>query len=110
MMSDKTYSERVKKLITDLYLPCSPGAQDLKMTTNSIYSDLCTIIPSTAFDPYEVVEIMEDLGFVPGYEQKEEITFRTIEGETDEKGNPLVEKDIKTYDDLVYYWYLKKKL
>ena len=41
-------------------------------------------------------------------EQKKEIVYREIEGQTDADGNPLREKDVITYDDFVFYYYFEK--
>lgn len=107
-MNTRTYEERVKKLISNLYYPGSVENHDVKMSTPEIYQNLCTIIPATAFDPYDLVNWMEEMGFEPQYETKEDITYREIEGQKDEKGNPVMEKDVKEYDDLRYYWYMQK--
>lgn len=93
----RNYKTRIKELIQKLYEPGDITSYDVKMTTEGVYNNLCSILPSTAFDQYDVLEALEELNFFPGYETKKE----TIE---DEKGN----KTEKIYDDLTYFWYLKK--
>lgn len=93
----RNYKDRIKHLISKLYSPGDVTDFDVKMSTPQIYEDLCSIIPSRSFDEFDVVEVLEDLNFFPGYEQK----VHQIENE---KGN--VETIIS--DDLVFYWYMKK--
>lgn len=93
------YNDRIKTMITRLYTPGSPQDFDIKMSTSNIFQDLCNIIPETAIDKYMVMECLEELGFEPGYEQKK-ITITKDDGE----------QESRIYDDLTYYWYLKKKL
>lgn len=107
-MNIRTYEERVKKLIGNLYYPGSVESHDVKMSTPEIYSNLCTVIPATAFDQHDLVNWLEDLGFEPQYQAKEDIKFREVKGQKDENGEPLMEKDVEEYDDLRYYWYMQK--
>lgn len=93
----KTYRDRVRYLITRLYEPGTIENHDVKMTTPMIYEDLCTIIPSKAFDEYDVVEVLEEEGFQPQYEQK------LKRNKTKKSAEP------ETFDDVAYFWYLKKK-
>lgn len=93
----KNYKDRIKDLISKLYAPADVTNYDVKMTTTEVYANLCTIIPANAFDEFDVVEILEELNFFPGYEQK----TLTIEKENGEK-------ETKVFDDLVYFWYMKK--
>lgn len=67
------------------------------MTTAMVYKNLCSIIPANAFDEFDVVEVLEDLNFEPQYEKKIEVT-------EDAKGK----KAVREYDDLLYFWYMKK--
>lgn len=107
----EVYQDKIKRLINDLYEPGSPGItnHDIKMTTHQIKSNLEIVIPANYIDEPTVFECLEELGFFPKYEQKQEIVKREIEGKTDAEGNQLYETDIVDYDDLVYYWYLKKR-
>lgn len=98
MAGIKNYQERIRQLIDQLYAPADVTDYHVKMSTAQMYANLCTILPERAFDEYDVVEALEELNFFPGYEQKKE----TVE---DEHGN----KTVKVYDDLTYFWYLKKK-
>lgn len=91
------YKDRIRYLISRLYEPADVNNFDVKMTTSMIFNNLCSIIPANAFDEFVLVELLEEMGFEPGYEQKKKVT-------EDSKGNKL---EI-IYDDLVYYWYLKK--
>jgi len=94
----KNYKDRIKHLINHLYEPGDVENFDAKLTTSQIYSDLCSIIPSNAIDKFDVVEALEEMNFQPFYEQKKQIVVN-------EKG----EEKVKIYDDLTYFWYLKKK-
>lgn len=93
----KTHKERIRYLIARLYEPGNPENFDIRMTTAMIYENLCSIIPANAFDEFDVVEVLEELGYEPAYEKKKEIT-------EDAKGNETV----REYDDLLYFWYMKK--
>lgn len=103
------YKDRIRYLISRLYEPADINNFDVKMSTPAIYNDLCTVIPANAFDQFDLVEVLESMGFEPQYETKKEIITRELEGQFDEKGNPVTEKDVEEYDDLRYYWYMKKK-
>lgn len=94
----KDYHERIRELISNLYDPATVEDYDIRKTTAGIYHDLCSIIPENAFDEYDVLEALEELNFIPGYEQK----ARTFENE---KGEEITE----IYDDVMYFWYMKKK-
>lgn len=94
----KDYRDRIRNLISRLYEPADLNNFDVRMTTPGIYGNLCTVIPANAFDEFDVVEVLEELGFEPQYEKKREIT-------ENDKG----EKAVREYDDLAYFWYMKKK-
>lgn len=94
----KTHQDRIRYLISRLYEPGDINNFDVKLSTGSIYNNLCSIIPANAFDEFDVIDALEELKFEPQYEKKKEII-------TDENGNTTV----KEYDDLTYLWYLKKK-
>lgn len=94
----KTHKERIRYLISRLYEPGNPKNFDIRMTTSMVYKNLCSIIPANAFDEFDVVEVLEELGFEPEYETKEETS-------KDAKGKETV----REYDDLLYFWYMKKK-
>lgn len=93
----RDYHDRIRELISNLYDPATVEDYDIRKTTSGVYADLCSIIPEHAFDEYDVVDALEDLGFKPGYERKVRIQV-TEEGEKKEE-----------YDDLMYFWYMKKK-
>src|SRR5690606_6910950 len=107
-MKTDDFKDRARKLTSRLYVPGVPSDYEVKMTTSGIYHDLCTIIPANALDEFDLVELLEEMGFQPQYEQKERVIAREVPDVKDEDGNPLIEKDVETYDDLVYYWYMKK--
>lgn len=94
----KDYRDRIKLLITRLYKPGDPKHFDVRTTTTDIHQELCTIIPANALDEFDIVEVMEEIGFEPQYEQKTEIIK-----------NPDGKTETRIYDDLSYYWYLIKK-
>ncbi len=104
------YKEKIKKLISDLYIPGETGIgnHDLKLTTNQLVVQLKTVIPSNFIDEPTVFESLEELGYKPKYESKQEIVIREIEGKSDIDGKQLTEKDIVDYDDMMYFWYFKK--
>lgn len=87
--------DRIKNLISQIYKPGSPDGYDVRMSTYKIYVDLCTIIPSTAFDEYDVLQALEELGYIPQYERKKEV----INEQTSET---------KEFDDVKFFWYFKK--
>lgn len=102
----RSYKDRIRELISRLYAPADVTNYDVKMTTPEIYANLCTILPANAFDEYEVVEVLEDLNFFPGYESKEKVVERKV-GQN-EKGEDIIEVDVEEYDDLVFFWYMRK--
>lgn len=98
-MPEKDYIDRIKLMISRLYSPGLPQDFDVKMTTSGIFNNLCSILPENAIDEYIIMECLEELGFEPGYEQKK-LEFNNEDGE----------KEVRFFDDLTYFWYLKKKL
>lgn len=102
------YKDEIRKLITELYYPGEPGVADIKYTLQMIKNQLGTVIPENAFDVYDVKEILDDLGFVPKYEQKSEVFYREIPNEFEDDGTPMREKDVVYFDDFVYYYYFQK--
>lgn len=90
----RDYKDRIRHLISRLYEPADVKDFDVKMSTPRIYNELCTIIPANAFDEFDLVEVLEEMGFEPQYETKKEVT---------EEGN------VEVFDDLCYFWYMKKK-
>ena len=102
------YLDDIKKLIFDHYHPGEPGVSEMKFTLAEIKIQLNSIFPANSFDTFDLKNILDELGIEPKYEQKKEIVYREIEGQTDADGNPLREKDVITYDDFVFYYYFEK--
>lgn len=92
-------------------MPGEPGIgkHDLRLATLDVMVQLRNVIPANFIDEPTVYECLEELGFEPKYESKQEIVEREIEGKTDLKGKQLIENDIVDYDDLTYFWYFKKR-
>ncbi|MDD3772112.1 MAG: hypothetical protein RBT46_04335 [Weeksellaceae bacterium] len=93
----KDYKDRIKYLISRLYEPADTKDYTIRMTTLDIYKNLCSIIPATSFDEFDLLEVLEELGYQPGYEQKK-LEVKNESGKEEER----------IYDDLTYYWYMKK--
>ncbi|MGV0948475.1 hypothetical protein ACTS93_15275 [Empedobacter falsenii] len=102
------YLDDIKKLIFDHYHPGEPEVSKMKFTLAEIKIQLNSIFPANSFDTFDLKNILDELGIEPKYEQKKEIVYREIEGQTDADGNPLREKDVITYDDFVFYYYFEK--
>lgn len=107
----EVYRDRIKDLINDLYIPGETGISnhDLRVTTAGIVRDLKLVIPESFIDEPTVYEVLEELNFKPKYETKQEIVKREVEGKTDAEGNQLYETDIEDFEDMAYFWYLKKR-
>lgn len=105
------YKDKIKELILRLYMPGEPGIgkHDLRLSTLDVMVQLRNVIPANFIDEPTVYECLEELGFEPKYESKQEIVEREIEGKTESKGKQLIENDIVDYDDLTYFWYFKKR-
>lgn len=102
------YLDDIKKLISEHYYPGEPEVSQIKFTLAEIKIQLNSIFPANSFDTFDLKKILDELGMEPKYEQKKEVVYREIEGETDAEGNPLREKDVITYDDFVFYYYFEK--
>ena len=102
------YLDDIKKLISEHYYPGEPGVSQIKFTLAEIKIQLNSIFPANSFDTFDIKKILDEFGVEPKYEQKQEVVYREIEGETDADGNPLREKDVITFDDFVFYYYFEK--
>jgi len=102
------YLDDIKKLISEHYYPGEPEISQIKFTLAEIKIQLNSIFPANSFDTFDLKKILDELGMEPKYEQKKEVVYREIEGQTDADGNPLREKDVITYDDFVFYYYFEK--
>ena len=103
------YRQKIADLIQQEYYFGTPENYSVKFTTSMLYIQLCSIIPVTAFDEFDVTEILEELGHKPQYETKIKIVEREVEGKKNLDGTPYKEKDELPYDDFVFYWYFLKK-
>lgn len=100
------FKEQIESLISDLYYYGTPETHDVRMTTMEVYENLCTIIPPTGFDPFEVHEVLTLLGHKPQYEPKKKL-IKVPDDNSEKKGKMKVTEI--DYDDIRYYWYFLKK-